>query len=411
MQPNTLTNRSSGKVDNDQLKKEQKRKNGTFSSRPSKPTEKAMTRVNDMPSSTPKIIDYFQVIRPLNKNGQTRTRNTAIANTPSNKYRQGNRKITESDKQEPKDCLLSQFIQARVSASKANTTDRLKSLDKVSNVVNKYPRVKGKSGTLIIKTAKPTAKTVRPSLRTHQNFEAATCYKTRIDKSAVRPERTGFTSKYIDSNIEYKAHENTPAVQNQTTKHIKNRGKNRKQTLYQAKAVRPSLRTHQNFEAATRYKSRIIRNEVRTFRTLSNTNMTAVKTNLTAVKNRVKPAENVRLKDSNNMDSPQKARDKHVGRRRGVTKYIQSTFSKIRIGVTKYIQSTSSKIRSRVTKYKQSTFSKVRIRLSYKKIQIPRNANARMPTPNKLHNLCTPRATTYNLPHMVLGTKKGPDNA
>ena len=52
--------------------------------------------------------------------------------------------------------------------------DRLKSLDKMSNLGSKSHKDKGKNGTLKIKTAKPNAKTVRLSLRTHQNFEAAT---------------------------------------------------------------------------------------------------------------------------------------------------------------------------------------------------------------------------------------------
>ena len=65
-----------------------------------------------------------------------------------------------------------------MSASKADATSRPKSLDNTCD--NKNQRIKEKNGTFIIEAAKPTTKTVRPSLRTHQNLEAPTLLKTRI---------------------------------------------------------------------------------------------------------------------------------------------------------------------------------------------------------------------------------------
>ena len=176
------------------------------------------------------------------------------------------------------------------------------------------------------------------------------------------------------------------------------------------------------------------------------TNLTAVKTNLTAVKltdakNIDRPAGDIWMPVSgnmdssnnpadvpspNNMDSSKESRDRHVVRkvRIGVTKYIQSTFSKVQIGagVTKYNQSTVSKVRIGVTKYIQSTFSKVRIRVPYAKVQRPhtRSRHSRTQTPERHYSFHLSWVTTYltstpygphNLPHMVLCTKKGPDNA
>ena len=139
-------------------------------------------------------------------------------------------------------------------------------------------RIKNRS-----KTRKPIryrTKAVRPSLRTHQNFEATTHYKTRIDGNVVRTKHTGYIPTLIDSSIENKTHDKTPAAQYQITEHIKNRGKTRKPTRYQSNAVRPSLRTHQNFEATTHYETRIYRKVSRTkIVTLSNLHLTAVKTN------------------------------------------------------------------------------------------------------------------------------------
>ena len=66
-------------------------------------------------------------------------------------------------------------------------------------------------------------------------------------------------STLTNSSIGNKTHDKTPITQYQRTGHIKNRGKTRKPARYQTKAVRPSLRTHQNFEATTHYKTRIYR--------------------------------------------------------------------------------------------------------------------------------------------------------
>ena len=72
-------------------------------------------------------------------------------------------------------------------------------------VIIKSDKENSKVGTS--KHATPVA--VRPSSRTHQNFEASTYYKARIGKNAIKTKRTGYMPINICSNIEYKRHEKT----------------------------------------------------------------------------------------------------------------------------------------------------------------------------------------------------------
>ena len=78
---------------------------------------------------------------------------------------------------------------AKASTSKAAVQSKLKTLD---NIDSKNKRAKEKGGILIAKTSEPTTKAVQTSLRTHQNFEAATRYKSRIDKNAIKPKQSGY---------------------------------------------------------------------------------------------------------------------------------------------------------------------------------------------------------------------------
>ena len=116
-------------------------------------------------------------------------------------------------------------------------------------------------------------KAVRPSSQTHQNFEAATRYKSRINGNGERPKVTGYIPKFIDSSIGYKTHDKAPDAQYQKTERIKNRSENGEETRYQYKAVRPSSRTHQNFEAATHYKTRMDRKDASTHQTRHTTTL------------------------------------------------------------------------------------------------------------------------------------------
>ena len=63
------------------------------------------------------------------------------------------------------------------------------------------PRCKAKNGISIKKTAQPIVKAVRPSLRTHQNFEAATRYKSRIGKIAIKAKHMKYISALIGNSI------------------------------------------------------------------------------------------------------------------------------------------------------------------------------------------------------------------
>ena len=123
----------------------------------------------------------------------------------------------------------------------------------------------------------------------HVAADAVTRYKTRINEKAIVGKHRGSTQTLIDSSVKHKTHNKTPAAQYQTTQHKRNKSKTRKQTRYQAKAVRPSLRTHQNFEAATHYKTRIEN------LTAVKTKLTAVKTTLTDVKPNLYKLRNVRI--------------------------------------------------------------------------------------------------------------------
>ena len=98
-------------------------------------------------------------------------------------------------------------------------------------------------------------KAVRLSLRTHQNFEGSTPYTARKDET-VKHTKNGPQS--IDNYIDNKAHTKTPVTQYRMQGNSINKGRNSRQTRYRHTAVRLSLRTHQNFEATTCYKSRLI---------------------------------------------------------------------------------------------------------------------------------------------------------
>ena len=113
------------------------------------------------------------------------------------------------------------------------------------------------NGILKIILLKPIVSAVRSSLQTHQNFEASTVYNARIYKSNIEAKRIQYEPSLIDNRVGYKAHNKTPVVHWQAVRQIKNKD----QVLgYRPKAVWPSLRTHENSEAATNYSVRINKN-------------------------------------------------------------------------------------------------------------------------------------------------------
>ena len=130
----------------------------------------------------------------------------------------------------------------------------------------------------------------------------------------------------------------------------------RSQNKYKPKAVRPSSRGNQNFEAARCYKARKDRSEsdkIPTNLTRAPTNLTAVKTNLTAVKT------NLTAVKTNPMRTPR------IEHRDNKSEHIGP-----------------------------------------KAIRCKEVREDRLPQRNK-HTPYRP----HNIPHMVLCTKQGPDNA
>ena len=162
--------------------------------------------------------------------------------------------------------------------------------------------------------------------------------------------------------------------------------------------------------------------------------LTAVKTNLTAVKvRRCSRPPLTAASNKANICMLHKVQIHTTGflsrdcrmpsKVRNPTKYIQSTFSKVQIRVppTKYIQRTLSKVQISVSspKYIQRTLTKVQISVSSSReqsmIEQDKTKQSRNPITPKSRNTATPPKTTpygpHNLPHMVLCTKQGTDNA
>ena len=91
------------------------------------------------------------------------------------------------------------------------------------------------------------------SLQTHQNFEAATCYKSRNGKKVIEAKQAEHKPDNAYSSAEYKLHDNMPTESPLRAKRTKSKSKLK---TNQSKAVRPSSRGNQNFEAATYLRSR-----------------------------------------------------------------------------------------------------------------------------------------------------------
>ena len=88
------------------------------------------------------------------------------------------------------------YIRTRLSKA-ANTNQLNQQLN-----TGEYKEVdKEKNGIIAKKTTEPIVKAVQPSSRTHQNFEASTRYKTRIEKNAIKTKCTGHMPTNIDSSI------------------------------------------------------------------------------------------------------------------------------------------------------------------------------------------------------------------
>ena len=213
-------------------------------------------------------------------------------------------------------------------------------------------------------------------------------------------------------------HKITPAAQHLKTRQIKLKTK----IKYRAEAVRPSsrgnqnfeaarcyksrknavrisLRTHQNFEAATSYKTRIARLDNAKILTAVKTNLTAVKPILTDVKTNL-TGESTKYK-FHIVRIPPKYKGHKVQTpttHKGQTLRMQSPrkykLHKVQVShVHRVTQRTSAK---RKNNKPDSTTPE----LKYSK-------DKEVPPQRKKQTPYGP----YNLPHMVLCTKKGPDNA
>ena len=90
-------------------------------------------------------------------------------------------------------------------------------------------------------------------MRTHQNFEAAGCYTSRNGNNAIKAKHTRYEPDTKYGSTEYKTLVNIPAVQHHRTSKHRNKIKIK---TGQSKTVRPSSRGNQNFEAATYFKYR-----------------------------------------------------------------------------------------------------------------------------------------------------------
>ena len=111
------------------------------------------------------------------------------------------------------------------------------------------------------------SKTVRPASRGNQNFEAARCYKSRKIK-AVRTSSRGnqnfkaaqcFRIRLNGSATAKRQPDLTAATQLLVAEHLEYASVFMKRLHCQDNAVRHSPRTHQNFEAATSYRTRKIK--------------------------------------------------------------------------------------------------------------------------------------------------------
>ena len=101
-------------------------------------------------------------------NSTTKSKHTFLATNPRQKTSKADKKKGRSVRAEE------EVIQLRKQLTRG----------KMSN-----DRSKAKNGNSIEKTAQPIVKTVRPSSRGNQNFEAATRYKSRNRKNAIKPKR------------------------------------------------------------------------------------------------------------------------------------------------------------------------------------------------------------------------------
>ena len=84
---------------------------------------------------------------------------------------------------------------------------------------------------------------VRKSLRTHENIEGATGYKTRKRKNEIEPKRSEYNPVPISTNIEYNTRDKTPTAQYKQAQCIKDIDISKAQARYQLKSVRPSSRS------------------------------------------------------------------------------------------------------------------------------------------------------------------------
>ena len=206
------------------------------------------TRAGYTPLSTHTIDKYLssRTIKYLNliRNDYTVEASTGKADKPSNKVYNGTIYI-----------IFYKHLRAVSRTYLESRLSKVTSLNQLRQLLNTNTAdAKEENGNIKRKTTEPTGKTVRPSSRGNQNFEAARCFKSRIRKNAIKSKRNGNKTKNKYSSIEYKILDKTPAAQHQRKRHNNNITKLKTK---QSKAVRTSSRGNQNFEAARCYLSLI----------------------------------------------------------------------------------------------------------------------------------------------------------
>ena len=270
-----------------------------------------------------------------------------------------------------------------VPTGKAVAQSKLKPLSSNPNL-----RGKNKNGTSAKKTAKPTVKAVRPSLRTHGNLEAATRYKNRKRKLDIKARCKGYKLVQLESSIECNAQDNLPNWQYPRTRQNTNKTKLK---IKQVKTVRPSSRGNQIGEAARCYKTR--KNAVQSS-SRGNQNLEAARCN------KSRKNDNKEVKDPTNLTA---VKTNLTAVKTNLTS-VKTTFT------TKYKFNkaivTLPRLRHVAWRTRRQTIHNNSDSLNLAPLHCNEIRQGRLPHLNK-HTPYGP----CNLPHMVLCTKQGPDNA
>ena len=123
---------------------------------------------------------------------------TEVEISVKHKNRINDKRVKAKDRKTTSRYAIRQESKMHIPDPEQKHTNQLRqqlTIDQKGNVDSKTRRVK--NGNLKQKTAEPIVKAVRTSSRTFQNFEAPTCYKTRIGKNAIKTKRFGYMLSLI----------------------------------------------------------------------------------------------------------------------------------------------------------------------------------------------------------------------